>query len=496
MPVLRRTQAPALVVQHVAHPPFTAGQPVAFGHAHPARGDLLVPHALPGPGEAPMLPTPPFAAFHHGWASPGWGREIASPSAPPARPRRNTRASASGVALPRIGVSDPPPPSSSNPDHYFPNGVLITKSRLRRVLVDDIKAEVIRRGVKVPEEAELWRKDRWVEVLLEVAYGGRYEEQAQQWRTDQKEEEEVQRRNSITSNAKGLQLFFMGTSLGASDARGQPCTALRLSRQTLLFGVGEDTQRRFADSLITPYRVSRIFIPSRNPVFYLGLPGIVCTISGTRSGGMSTVPLESDGRTPLRIYAPPGVAEYLHTTLDVSNTYVCIPVVVYELVDGPVSREERRPQLVNPRCRLFRAKLPSLPYRDEASDMTEEEEDEYLQSIAYTQQLRDSVIRNDKGPLYGGPCEARSHDAMLCKCTRPRTNGPSFSLPADRAIFRPFKEVGSEVEQGCSGLGLDAATLPAMGLWSIGVDAQWQVVVSRPRDQAGGFSFLLREANR
>jgi len=462
----------AMVALHpvAGPPPYPHGAFAPAPHMHGpgllVRADGLVPHAVPlhamGPGgPVPVVFAPaPFPAPFLG-PLPGPEGAPAFLGAPPppvprgARPCAPPRAVADpSVAQASTEGEEMNLPESDNPEHYMPTDKgprLITKSRLRRILLDDIKAELTRRGYEFPEGSEFWRKDRWVSEALGFVYKGAYHREARQWRTEEDVGEEDKARQSHHSNATGLQLVFMGTSVGPCSSRGLPTLAARLSRQVLMFGAAEDTQRRFPQSLVTPYRVSRVFVPSRNPLFYLGLPGLICTVSATRSGGTSSIPTESEARTPLRIYAPPGVLEYVHTTLDVSNTYVSIPVIVYELVDGPVTEEEARPQLVNPRCRLFRARRPRDGGWGGVTPMTEEEEEDMLLKVSYSEKARASFQTKKE--------------------------------VKDRSVFRPFPDVS------------EASSVPEATTWTFDVEKQWRVVCSRGASgEPGGMTFALVEA--
>ena len=52
-------------------------------------------------------------------------------------------------------------------------------------------------------------------------------------------------------------------------------------------------------------KLERIHISSMQPECVLGLPGMLCTISAARAKG------HESADTPLHIYGPPGLAEYV-----------------------------------------------------------------------------------------------------------------------------------------------------------------------------------------
>ena len=206
--------------------------------------------------------------------------------------------------------------------------------------------------------------------------------------------------------------------------------------------------------MTSPYRCTRIYIPSTDPIFFLGLPGLVCTISGSRSGTTGTVPIEAEARLPVRVYGPRGIVDYLRTMLDVSNTFICMPLLVYELVDGPVTAEERRPQLVHARSKLFQCKLPSDAFLTAETNMNEDEENEMLIEASYSQRAKETF--------------------QELKEPKPAPNSLA------RTVFRPFTSsedlrASNIAELERKGIVYDAAA----HMWSLTIDNQWSMVATR-----------------
>ncbi|KAK9862524.1 hypothetical protein WJX84_006099 [Apatococcus fuscideae] len=167
-------------------------------------------------------------------------------------------------------------------------------------------------------------------------------------------EEDPDYEHVLVANGTGMQLSFLGTSSdNPTTLRGEGCTALRTLRSIWLFDCGEDAQRGL---LTHPYlragKIDRIFISKRSPQTMLGLPGLLCTISAGRD--MASV--SSD--VPVHIYGPAGVVEFLRGMLLLSDTFLGMPVIVHELVDCSLSEEERQPQCVNQRARLWHMAVP------------------------------------------------------------------------------------------------------------------------------------------
>ena len=64
---------------------------------------------------------------------------------------------------------------------------------------------------------------------------------------------------------------------------------------------------------------------------------------------------------PIHIYGPEGIRTYVDTMLTCSDTFIGVPVVVYELIAGPVTEAERAAVCLNKRSRLHvvRARSPA-----------------------------------------------------------------------------------------------------------------------------------------
>jgi ribonuclease BN (tRNA processing enzyme) len=86
-----------------------------------------------------------------------------------------------------------------------------------------------------------------------------------------------------------------------------PALAVRTLRGAWLFDVGEDTQRALARTpLVKAGRLDAAFLSGAAAAGLAGLPGVLCIASAARDaeGGLSH-------GTPVHVFGPPGVAEYL-----------------------------------------------------------------------------------------------------------------------------------------------------------------------------------------
>lgn len=157
------------------------------------------------------------------------------------------------------------------------------------------------------------------------------------------------------SHNTGVQLLFLGTGRGhPAEQRRVGSMAMKLSRSTWLFDCGEDTQRLVhKQPLIRHGKLDRIFITNRRSSNILGLPGMLCTMSSAREVGLDLADM------PLHIYGPPGLATFVRPLLQLSDTYIAMPIIVHEFVDHAVSVEEmENPEQLDQRSCLFRVLLP------------------------------------------------------------------------------------------------------------------------------------------
>lgn len=123
-----------------------------------------------------------------------------------------------------------------------------------------------------------------------------------------------------------MELQFLGTGAGQpSKQRNVASLALKLLdelNEIWLFDVGEATQHQILKTNIRLRKVTKIFISHNHGDHIFGLPGLLATRSFQGDVG------------PLTIYGPPGLEQFVKTSLRVSRTKVSYPINFVELTEG------------------------------------------------------------------------------------------------------------------------------------------------------------------
>jgi len=122
-----------------------------------------------------------------------------------------------------------------------------------------------------------------------------------------------------------MELVFLGTGAGLPAlGRNVASTALNLSAEhgvIWLFDAGEATQHQMARAGLSLHRVTRVFVTHLHGDHLLGLPGLMASRSFQGDAG------------PLQLYGPPGLAEYVETTLRLTASHLTYPVDIQEVAD-------------------------------------------------------------------------------------------------------------------------------------------------------------------
>jgi ribonuclease Z len=120
--------------------------------------------------------------------------------------------------------------------------------------------------------------------------------------------------------------YFLGTGAGVpSRMRNVSSLALVMPEyggQTWLFDCGEATQHQILVSPVKLSKVSHIWITHLHGDHLYGLPRVL----GSRSF--------QGAETPLTVYGPPGLAEFIEISLKTSRTFLRYPLKVEEIADG------------------------------------------------------------------------------------------------------------------------------------------------------------------
>ncbi len=120
-----------------------------------------------------------------------------------------------------------------------------------------------------------------------------------------------------------MEILFLGTTAAVPSAdRGHSAIALRYRDEILLWDCGEGTQRQLIRAGISYMRINRIFVTHFHGDHFLGIPGLVQTMSFA-------------GREePLTIYGPRGIDELLENILSLGDYTLGFEVASQEIRDG------------------------------------------------------------------------------------------------------------------------------------------------------------------
>lgn len=125
-----------------------------------------------------------------------------------------------------------------------------------------------------------------------------------------------------------MKLQFLGTGAGIpAKSRNVTAIALKLLEEKgsiWLFDCGEATQHQILHTSIKPRRIDKVFITHLHGDHIYGLPGFLSSRSF------------QGGETPLTVYGPKGISEYVRISLAVSKTYLKYELRVLEIDEGVI----------------------------------------------------------------------------------------------------------------------------------------------------------------
>ncbi|MFG6148611.1 ribonuclease Z [Halobacillus sp. B23F22_1] len=129
-----------------------------------------------------------------------------------------------------------------------------------------------------------------------------------------------------------MELFFLGTGSGVpSKERNVSSLVLRLlekSGRTWVFDCGEATQHQILSTNIRPRRIEKIFITHLHGDHIYGLPGLLSSRSF------------QGGETPVTVYGPSGLKDYIEISLSISGTRLKYPLYIEEVDEGFLFEDE------------------------------------------------------------------------------------------------------------------------------------------------------------
>src|SRR5437763_15439435 len=137
-----------------------------------------------------------------------------------------------------------------------------------------------------------------------------------------------------------MRITFLGTSSGTpTRSRNVSSMAVQLpdSSRVCLFDCGEGTQHQFLRSPLPLSQVERIFITHMHGDHLFGLPGLLASRS-----------MQAGSTSPVTLYGPPGLQEYLRRALDLTQTRPGYPFEVRTVTPGLVWEDARTRVLCAP----------------------------------------------------------------------------------------------------------------------------------------------------
>jgi len=154
-----------------------------------------------------------------------------------------------------------------------------------------------------------------------------------------------------------MKLLFLGTGSGVpAKHRNVSSVALKLLDELntiWLFDCGEATQHQILHTTLKPRKVERIFITHMHGDHIFGLPGF---LSSRAFQG---------GDTPLIIYGPKGIKQYILMSLKLSGSRVKYPIKFVEFSDGDILINDDQFKVT---VRKLSHGIPSYGFRVEEKD--------------------------------------------------------------------------------------------------------------------------------
>jgi len=147
-----------------------------------------------------------------------------------------------------------------------------------------------------------------------------------------------------------LKLFFLGTGAGSpSLARNVSSLGLQWTQRGALwlFDAGEGTQQQVLRSPLRLSQLEYIYVTHLHGDHVFGLPGLLASRSSAQ-----------DIQTPVTIFGPPGLEEWLRVTLHLTGTGLRYPLTVQTVREGLIFEDDTRQVY----CRRLAHRIVSYGY--------------------------------------------------------------------------------------------------------------------------------------
>ncbi|MFL2076672.1 ribonuclease Z [Marinilactibacillus psychrotolerans] len=154
-----------------------------------------------------------------------------------------------------------------------------------------------------------------------------------------------------------MDLLFLGTGSGVpAKHRNVSSIALKLleERNSIwMFDCGEATQHQILNTTLKPRKIEKIFITHMHGDHIFGLPGL---LSSRAFQG---------GETPLTIYGPKGIKQYVLSSLRFSASHIKYPINFIEFNEEGVIFEDNQFKVI---VKKLKHGIPSFGFRIEEAD--------------------------------------------------------------------------------------------------------------------------------
>lgn len=155
-----------------------------------------------------------------------------------------------------------------------------------------------------------------------------------------------------------MKITFLGTGSGVpAKHRNVSSMALHIDDKESslwLFDCGEATQHQILHTSLKPRKISKIFITHLHGDHIFGLPGLLSSRSF------------QGGETPLTVYGPKGIKDYIEICLSVSMTHVKYPLNIVEFDEEGLILEEEEYRITGKK--LVHG-IPSYGFRIEQKEL-------------------------------------------------------------------------------------------------------------------------------